>query len=282
MTSFGAALAAGRRSLQAAGVASPALDARLLMAAAAELEQAALIARSGETVPSLAGSRFQSHLKRRLAGEPVARILGEKEFWGLSLQVGPATLVPRPATETLVEIVLADVRGRSPRWPTICDLGTGSGAILIALLTELPEAHGVATDICPAALQTARLNAERHGVLSRISFHRGDYAQGPDGAFDVVVSNPPYIRRGDISGLASEVRDHDPRVALDGGMDGLAAYRSILARVPALLVSGGLLAFEVGRDGADEVAVLFRASGVREIAAHRDLADIARVVTGRR
>lgn len=282
MTSFGAALAAGRRSLQAAGVDSPALDARLLMAAAAELEQAALIARGGDTVPFLAEGCFQSHLKRRLAGEPVARILGEKEFWGLSLQVGPATLVPRPDTETLVEIVLADVRGRSLRRPTICDLGTGSGAILIALLTELPDAHGVATDICPAALRTARLNAERHGVLLRTSCHRGNYAEGPDGLFDVVVSNPPYIRSSDIAGLSTEVRDHDPRVALDGGMDGLAAYRSILARVPALLVIGGLLAFEVGHDRADEVAALCRANGLREIAAHRDLAGIARVVTGRR
>jgi len=282
MTSFGAALAEGRRSLQTAGVASAALDARLLMAAAAGLKQAALIAGSGETVPSLAEGCFRSYLNKRLAGEPVARILGEKEFWGLSLRVGPATLVPRPETETLVEVVLSEMKRPSLERVAICDLGTGSGAILIALLTELPEATGVGVDICPATLDTAWVNAERHGVLSRISFHAGDYAVAPRGAFDVVVSNPPYIRSGDILGLSSEVRDHDPRAALDGGPDGLAAYRTILGRVSGLLATDGLLAFEVGHDQSDQVAALCRAHGLGEIAAHSDLAGKARVVTSRR
>ena len=279
---YAAALSGARERLRRAGVASPALDARLLLSAAAGIDTSVLIARSGDELPSLAEQQFCAHLTRRMAGEPVARILGEKEFWGLPFLLHEATLVPRPETETLVAAVLAEARGRFPPDLTICDLGTGSGAILLALLSELPEARGTATDISEEALGTARRNAERLGLATRERFHLGDFAEGPSGPFHVVVTNPPYVRSGDIDGLAREVRDHDPRRALDGGADGLAAYRTILGRSSELLLADGLLAMEVGHDQSEDVAALSRAAGLRDVAILRDLAGLGRVVTGRK
>jgi len=277
VTTFAAALARGRSALQAAGVESPGLDARLLLAAAAGLDIATLLARATEPLPASAAAAFEAHLQRRVEGLPVSRIIGEKEFWGLPFAVSADTLVPRPATETLVEAVLHEVRRRFSPGPTICDLGTGTGAILIALLRELPAARGVATDISAPALETARRNAERLGVAERISFHREDFGLGPKGPFDVVVSNPPYIAADRIPGLAPAVR-HDPPLALDGGPDGLAAYRMILARSTELLSAGGLLAFEVGHDQGEAVASLCRAAGLRDLRIATDLAGIGRVV----
>jgi release factor glutamine methyltransferase len=282
---YGTALGAGRARLAQAGIDGAGLDARLLLAAAAQLDMAALIARSKDALPALAEGQFDSHLQRRLAGEPVARILGEKEFWGLPFEVNAATLVPRPETETLVESVLAHVRrcGSASRIRIrICDLGTGSGAILIALLRELPDAEGVGTDISEAALATARRNAERLSVAERVSFRRIDFAAGPDGPFDVVVSNPPYIPSGEIDGLAREVRESDPLSALDGGPDGLAAYRTILSRADALLAEGALLALEVGHDQGEAVAALCGAAGLEGAAVRPDLSGAARVVVARR
>ena len=278
MRTYAAALAEARTALAGAGIASAALDARLLMAAAAGLDTAALIARANENLPALAEGRFDAHLKRRIAGEPVARILGEKEFWGLPFEVNAATLVPRPDTETLVQAVLTEARSRFDGTFTICDLGTGSGAIVIALLSELPDARGVATDISEAALATARRNAERLGVAAQISFHAVDFAKGPDGPFDVVVSNPPYIPSGAIESLAAEVKDYDPHAALDGGPDGLGAYRAILARADTLVAKGGLMALEVGYDQSESVAALCRANGLGDVTIRHDLAGIGRVV----
>jgi release factor glutamine methyltransferase len=277
VTTYGEALAAGRAALAEAGVASAALDARLLMGHAAGLDAAALISRDREAVPALAEAAFRSHLKRRMAGEPVDRILGEKEFWGLRFELSPATLAPRPETETLVAAVLARAR-RLPADLRVCDLGTGSGAIVVALLTELPKSRGVATDISAEALRIARRNAERHGVADRIRFEAIGFADGPVGPFDVVVSNPPYMRRAELDVLDREVRDFDPRAALDGGADGLDAYRAILSRAPALLAAGGLLALEVGYDQAEAVGRLCRAHGTADISFEHDLAGRARVV----
>lgn len=281
MTTFRAALAEARAMLGRAGVPNAGLDARLLMSDAAGIATAALIAREGEELPDLAEAAFQSHLNRRLAGAPVARILGEKEFWGLPFRVSEATLVPRPETEILVEIVLGYARSRTNAAIGICDLGTGTGAILVALLSELPWARGAAVDISQAALEIARNNAERLGVLTRISFHHADFGNAPDGPFDVVVSNPPYVRSGAIAGLQPEVREHDPRVALDGGPDGLGAYRSILARAPSILKEDGLLALEVGHDQGAAVAALCRAVGFGGVAVSPDLAGTDRMVSGR-
>jgi release factor glutamine methyltransferase len=264
--------------LSEAGVESAALDARLLLAAASGLDAARLIGLARESVPPLAQSAFDAYLSRRLKGEPVARILGRKEFWSLPLDLNAATLVPRPETETLVEAVLAEIRGRFPPKISICDLGTGSGAILIALLSELPAARGVATDISEEALAVARRNAERTGVLPRIEFCRTSFTHGPDGPFDVVVANPPYIMSSAIDDLAPEVRNHDPRAALDGGEDGLDAYRAILARSGVLLAKDGLLAFEVGHEQGEVVAALCRDSGLSDVRIRSDLAGADRVV----
>jgi release factor glutamine methyltransferase len=279
MTTYGEALGTARASLAEAGVKSAALDARLLLAAASGLDMAALIARGPEDLPAIARTTFDNHMKRRLKGEPIARILGEKEFWSLAIKVGGATLVPRPETETLVETVLAEIRRRFRSDVTICDLGTGTGAILIALLRELPEAHGVAVDLSEEALAIARLNAGRLGVDRRIGFEWCDFAQGPDGRFYVVVANPPYVRSDAIDELEREVRDYDPRVALDGGTDGLAAYRASLARADSLLCEGGLLGFEVGDDQGEAVAALCREAGLSDVRVHLDLAGSGRVVT---
>lgn len=278
MTTYADALAAGRAALAASGIETAALDARLLLAVAAGLDAAQLIARSGEALSEVAGSLFDAHLRRRIGGEPVARILGEAEFWSLRFKLGPATLLPRPDTETLVEAVLSETRRRHLPKISICDLGTGCGAIIIALLSELPEAVGVATDISPEALAVARENAERLGVLSRLRFECCDFATGPNGRFDVVVSNPPYVRSGDIAKLQRDVRDHDPRVALDGGADGLASYRAILVRAGGLLRERGFIAFEVGYDQSDSVAELCMASGLGSVRKLSDLSGAERVV----
>jgi release factor glutamine methyltransferase len=278
---YGEALSEARSALRRSGADSPALDARLLLAAAAGLEMAALIARDGDALPALAQATFGDHLKRRAAGEPVARILGETEFWGLPIRLSAATLVPRPDTETLVAAVLEAARRMPSPEIAICDLGTGSGAIAIALLRELPRATALATDISDAALSMARLNAERLGVSSRLSLRNVSFAVGPEGRFDIVVANPPYVRSGAIGGLATEVRDHDPRAALDGGPDGLAAYRTILGGLGTLLADGGFLALEVGYDQGESVAALCRGAGLECGRIVKDLAGKGRVVMAR-
>jgi release factor glutamine methyltransferase len=278
MTTYGQALAAARARLSDAGATSPGLDARLLMGAAAGLESAALIARSREPLPWLAESRFDSHLRRRLRGEPVARIIGEKEFWGLPFAIDGAVLAPRPETEILVEVAVTEARRRFPPDIHICDLGTGSGAIIVALLVELPEAQGTAVDLSEEALAVARRNAERHGVAGRVRFEQGDFASGPDGRFDIMVSNPPYIRTDAIARLEPEVREYEPLLALDGGADGLQAYRVILARVPEVLAKEGFVVLETGHDQGAAVADLCRAAGLAGGTVVPDLAGTGRVV----
>ena len=183
---------------------------------------------------------LERHMQRRIAGEPVARILGVKEFWGLDLQLSGATLVPRPDTETVVELALEIWRGeaRSNPRPRIADIGTGSGAILLALLSEWRGATGVGTDISLTALQTAKRNAGNLGLAARAAFVACDYAAALSGPFELIVSNPPYICAAEIAGLAREVREHDPHVALDGGVDGLDAYRTIVPEAARLLTPG--------------------------------------------
>jgi release factor glutamine methyltransferase len=280
MTTYAEVLAGARATLASGGVESAALDARLLLAAATNLDMAALIAGSGDDISELEQAALKDQVSRRLAGEPVARIIGETEFWGLPVRLNAATLVPRPDTETLVETVLREAR-RLPPDIALCDLGTGSGAIAIALLTELPKARAVATDVSEDALSMARFNAERAGVLPRLSLRKASFGEGPDGPFDVVVANPPYIRSDAIGGLEREVRDYDPFVALDGGPDGLAAYRAILGRAGNLLGKGGLLAFEVGYDQAEAVAALCRKAGLGNVSYVKDLAGRSRVVVAR-
>jgi release factor glutamine methyltransferase len=224
--------------------------------------------------------RLDALADRRLAGEPVSRIVAEREFYGRPFTIGPASLDPRPDTETLVERALGFAGTRTAP-VEILDLGTGSGAILVTLLAELPVARGTGTDVCIAALDVARRNALRHGVAERARFVSADWCQGLEGRFDLIVANPPYIPSGDLDGLSREVRDHDPLRALDGGPDGLDAYRAIAAGAGPLLAPDGLLALEIGAGQHGPVAEVFAGHGWRPAptsAARRDLAGHIRVL----
>ncbi|WGR99173.1 peptide chain release factor N(5)-glutamine methyltransferase [Bradyrhizobium sp. ISRA443] len=271
--------------LKAAGNGSAELDARLLVGAALGLDLTGMITAAGRAITPDESDRLEAFAQRRLAGEPVARILGMKEFWGLPLKLSAATLVPRPDTETVVERALELLRadGATDRALRIADLGTGSGAILLALLSELPHARGFGTDISTEALRTASRNAAELGLADRATWIMCDYSSGLTGAFDLIVSNPPYIRTTDIEGLAAEVRDHDPRAALDGGTDGLDAYRALIAQSTGLLTSRGVLVVEVGLGQSDDVEALMTASGLSPTGLPRaDLGGIPRAVSARR
>ena len=260
---------------------SPELDARLLVGHALALDHRGLTLEFARALTSSETETLASAMARRLAHEPVARIIGAKEFWSLPLAVDPAVLVPRPETETVVEAALAVTAGTSPA--RIADLGTGSGAILLALLSEFPRAMGVGTDRDPAALALARANAIRLGFAGRAGFVLCDFGAALAGQCDLVVSNPPYIPTEEIASLAPEVRHYDPRPALDGGCDGLVAYRAIAADATRLLAPGGWLAVEIGVDQADAVAALFRRQGLAVPGEPRfDLAGRPRVVLARR
>ena len=264
--------------LRAAGLASPELDARLLVGHALGLDHAALAAADARSLGVDQETAIGMLAQRRLAGEPVARILGHKEFWSLPLKVDAATLVPRPETETVVEAALAAVDDGGPRTRPlrIADIGTGSGAILLALLSELPHAFGVGTDVSRGALAVARDNAQRLGLSAH--FVACDLVAALRGPFDVIVSNPPYIASGDIAALPADVRDFDPHSALDGGPDGLAVYRAIAAAVPVLLKAGGTLITELGIGQAEPVAALFAAAGLVPSPARNDLNDVPRAL----
>ena len=259
------------------------LDARLLTGEVLGLDLTGLVTAANRTLTTDESDRLESLARRRLAGEPVSRILGHREFWGLSLQLSPATLVPRPDTETVVELALEMLRaaGSLHRALKIADLGTGSGAILLALLSELPQAKGIGTDISAEALQTAETNAARAGLADRASFISCDYASGLSGAFDLIVSNPPYIRSADIAGLAAEVREHDPKAALDGGPDGLDAYRALIPQAACLLAPGAALVVEAGQGQSGDIEALMKAAGLMcGRPPKADLAGIRRAVAG--
>ena len=245
----------------AAGLDSPDLDSRILIGHALGLDHAALAAAATRRLGADEENAIAALASRRLIGEPVARILGYKEFWSLPLRVDAATLVPRPETETVVEAALAaiDVGGPRSRKLRIVDLGTGSGALILALLSELPNAFGIATDTSTKALVVARDNARRL-ALSRAGFIACNMAAALRGPFDAIVSNPPYIASDDIASLAPDVRDFDPHLALDGGTDGLHFYRAIAAAAPTLLKPGGVLVVEFGIGQAEPVAHLFAAA----------------------
>jgi release factor glutamine methyltransferase len=271
------------RRLKAAGIDSPELDARLLVGAVLGLDLTNLVARANRPLCPSDAARLTAFAERRLAGEPVARIIGEKEFWGLRFKLSPDTLVPRPDTETVVEAALDFARSMKPETSLrVLDIGTGSGAILLALLSELPLAIGIGTDISAGALDTARQNAGSLGLSDRVTFAASDYFSAVTGTFDVIVSNPPYVRTADIESLAREVRGYEPRRALDGGADGLVAYRMLCTQARNHLVQGGTLIVEVGHDQAEDVARLMTAESLSVIRPfRRDLAGIPRVVEGR-
>jgi release factor glutamine methyltransferase len=278
-----------RRALTArfesAAIESPELDARMLVGHVFGLDLTGLITSAQRRLTEDESARLEDCARRRLGGEPIARIVGEKEFWGLPLKLSPATLVPRPDTETVVELALELLRadGATNQPLRIADLGTGSGAILLALLSELPAAAGFGTDISEQALQTAAANAISAGLAPRATFIACDFATGLSGPFDLIVSNPPYIRAADIAGLAVEVRDHDPRAALDGGADGLDAYRALIPQAAGLLAPGAALVVEAGEGQSGPINGLMRLAGLAPTGGPKaDLAGIPRAVAGRK
>lgn len=265
-------------TLAKAGVQSPAHDARALLAFHLGMPRSRLPLVLQDQADN--AEPYMALIARRAAREPLAHITGTRGFWSLDLKVTPAVLDPRPDTETLIECVLAQVKDKNAPM-RLLDIGTGSGAIALALLTELPGATAIATDVSTEALAIATENALATGLGGRISFVQTNWTDGLNGPFDVVVSNPPYIPSADVAGLEPEVRLHEPHLALDGGPDGLAPYRHILAALPGLCSAGALVAFEMGFDQADALAALMHTAGLEGLTMQRDLGGNARVVFGR-
>ena len=272
---------AARDRLKAAGIDSPVIDARLLVEAAASAQRVDLISDPHRQLTEAQAAELEGYLARRERREPVARILGRKGFWKIALTLTPHVLVPRPDTETVLDVALAAFD--EYRAFSVLDLGVGSGAILLAILAERPLAKGLGIDVSEEALAVARENAARLGLENRAALLRSDWTAGlADDGFDLVVSNPPYIPTGDIEGLDPEVRDHEPRLALDGGPDGLDAYRILAPEVLRVLKPGGIFAVEIGWDQSAAVETLFREAGAEEVRTQKDLATRDRVVAGRK
>ncbi|MBI2236009.1 MAG: peptide chain release factor N(5)-glutamine methyltransferase [Magnetospirillum sp.] len=277
MTTFGAAVADLTARLAAAGVDEARLDARLLVAEAAGVGPGTVFTRPETPLTSEQTRRLAGLAARREAREPMSHVLGRRGFWTLDLKVTAATLAPRGDTETVVEAVLAALPERSrPR--RILDLGTGTGCLVLALLSEFPEARGLGIDASPAALEVARENAALNRVAGRVDFNLGDWGRGVDGCFDAIVSNPPYIPDDVIAGLAPEVARFEPRLALAGGADGLDCYRALLPDAARLLAPGGVVALEVGEGQSDAVAAIGETVGLSLRGVRNDLAGIARCV----
>jgi release factor glutamine methyltransferase len=267
-----------RASLYAAVASEPEADTRLLLAEAMEEPRLSLVLHGDRPVPQEAQVRFEAMLARRIAGEPVGRILGYREFWGLRFRLAPETLEPRPDSETLIEAALEALGPRRNEALTIVDLGTGTGCLLVALLSECPKASGFGVDRSEGALRAARENAEAAGLGDRCSWIASDWDTALNFQADVVISNPPYITTGDITGLEEGVRSHDPALALDGGADGLDAYRRIAAALPRLLAAQGLAILELGVGQRAPVTALCVESGLRIVACRSDLGGIERAL----
>jgi release factor glutamine methyltransferase len=265
--------------LMAAGVESPRLEAQLLLAQALGTTRTAVVAGIYRDPDAGRIAEFERLVRARESRVPLAYLRGTQEFFGLTFQVGPQVLIPRPETEMLVEFALEKLGVAG----TLADVGTGSGCILTAVLVNATQTRGVGFDLSAGALATAQRNAALNGVSERVRLVRGDLLTAAHaGSFEVIVSNPPYIPSVQIAGLAPEVRDAEPRLALDGGTDGLGCYRRLAVQALCALRPGGWLAVEVGRGQAAQVAALWQAAGWQEVAARSDLAGIERVVCGRK
>ena len=268
-------LAAARKALIAADIAGSALDARLLLQAASGFSSEEIIAMPEKNLSGTSLERFSNYIRRRLAHEPVSRILGVREFFGRSFQVSPAVLDPRPDTEALIELILE----RHSNLPLrILDIGTGSGAILISLLAERPAFEGVAVDVSADALHVAKVNGLANGVSGRLHLHLGSWFSGLHGSFDLIVSNPPYIPHGDIAGLEVDVKAYDPHLALDGGADGLFAYRAIAADAGRFLSDKGEIAVEIGAGQQADVVTIFKTYDLTLVAWRKDLGGHVRAL----
>jgi len=277
-TSRAAALAALTKALDS--VDDPQREAALVLRAAGVAAKDLI----GDPDAQLgaAAVRAEAYAARRAAGEPLSRIVGRREFWGLSFALSPDALDPRPETETIVEAALAALAARRNELLHIVDFGVGSGALLAALLSEFPAARGLGVDLNPGAAAQARANLAALGLGGRAELRVGDWGEGLNDAFDLIVANPPYVASGDIAALAREVREHDPRLALDGGADGLDAYRALMPHIARLLAPRGRFFVEIGAGQAGAVQALAAAAGLGDLATRRDLAGIERVVSGGR
>lgn len=269
-----------RRRLSEAGVEAADLDARLLVEHFTGTTRTDAVMRPEMIVASAARAAVEAALARRVAGEPVHRIIGHREFYGLDLMLSPETLEPRPDTETLVEAMLPFVRGCVARKGEcrILDLGTGTGAIALALLSVAEQAVATGVDISEGALETAAGNAARHGLSDRFTPLRSDWFENIFGRFDAIVSNPPYIPTKHIDSLQADVRNFDPPRALDGGEDGLEAYRRLSEGASGCLAAGGTIGVEIGYDQKDAVTAIFHRAGYRLAKDVRDLAGNDRVL----
>jgi release factor glutamine methyltransferase len=265
--------------LEAAGLAGPVIDARLLVEAAAEATRADIVGDPYRELTDEQAARLDGYIARREHREPVSHILGRKGFWKIMLNVTPDVLTPRPDTETVVEYVLRDFPEHAA-W-SVLDLGVGSGAILLAILADRPAARGLGVDVSEEALAVARDNAASLGLAGRLALLRSDWTTGlGDETFDLVVSNPPYIATDVIETLEPEVRDHEPRLALEGGPDGLDHYRVLAPEILRVLKPGGRFAVEIGYDQKAAVEALFRDAGAVGVTTILDLANRDRVVAG--
>ena len=269
----------GIDTLTAAGVESARLDARILVATVLKCTPNDILMQSNTVMQDHDHDLFRSYIKRRCAGEPVSRILGVREFWSLPFLLSPDTLDPRPDSETVVETALNLVRVPDSQSLSVLDIGTGTGCLLLALLTEWPSAVGVGVDISDGAAKTAQANAAVLGLGAQASFLVGDWLDSIDGTFDVIVSNPPYIAEGEIPNLSAEVRVFDPELALVGGADGLQAYRKIIPASRRLLCPGGVLVVEFGQGQETGVRSIMRAEGLTRIEPYRDLSGIVRCLS---
>ena len=269
-----------RRALGDAGVSDPATDARVLLLGLFDLSPTALLVQGDRAISEAEFARVADALERRRQHEPVHRILGQRDFYGLTLALSPDTLEPRPDTEILVDRLLPFVRrvAEAKGNVRILDLGTGTGAILLALLSECPQATGVGVDAAAGALRTAQANAEANGLATRFTAVESDWFSAVHGRFDIIVSNPPYIRTDVVAGLDREVRDFDPALALDGGPDGLEAYRRIATAASDYIEPDGLIGVEIGYDQRQSVSDLFEREGFRLIEATRDYGGNDRVL----
>ena len=270
------ALASLIETFQLSAIENPRREARLSLSAASGVSQVALITAPREPLGSAAG-RVREFTMRRAAGEPLSRIVGKREFWGLSLTISPQVLDPRPETESIVEASIAILRDRRDEQLRILDLGVGSGSLLCALLVEFANAGGVGVDISADAADVALGNLDACGLSERAEIRVGDWTNGLEGLFDLIVANPPYIPTADLRRLPREVRDFDPWLALDGGIDGFAAYRRILPGSRRLLAPGGWLLTELGASQAAKVTTLANQCGFTDVTTYQDLAGVDRV-----